>query len=62
MDYTSQTPRALVRCAYSQDAVWREALGDSAKLFCFVTLECGIDAPQRIPYGGSKSGHDIATV
>jgi hypothetical protein len=55
IETTNMTRRALVRCDYSQDAVWRPALGESAALYVFVTFECGIDAPDYSPAGSMKS-------
>lgn len=54
VEATILTRYALVRCAYSQCADWREALGDSARLRPFVTFECGLDAPDYLPTGSAK--------
>ena len=54
VEATILTRYELVRGAYSQDAVWREALGNSARLRPFVTFECGIDAPEYLPTGSAK--------
>lgn len=55
VEATVLTRYAMVRCAYSQDGVWREALGDKASLRPFVTFECGLDAPEWIPAGSAKA-------
>lgn len=54
VEATILTRCALVRCSYSQDADWREALGYGARLRPFVTFECGIDAPDYLPTGSAK--------
>lgn len=46
---------ALVRHDYSNEAVWRKALGNKEPLYPFAIHGEILDAPQRIPAGAHKS-------
>lgn len=45
---------ANVRCAYSQDAEWRNVLGNTEPLYCFALHGYSLDAPENIPAGATK--------
>ena len=62
VEATILTRYALVRCAYSQCADWRETLGNSARLRAFVTFDCGLDAPEYLPTGGAKANNWFPSV
>lgn len=48
----------LVRHQYSEEAVWRETLGNSEPLYCFsIHGEC-LDAPENMP-AVSTTGYTV---
>ena len=48
---TQQSKRVIVRKGYSEQDVWRGALGDHEPLLSFVTYG-PLDAPGMMPVGG----------
>jgi hypothetical protein len=50
------TPKyAIVRQGYTEQDIWRDALGNSEPLHCFSVVGGIIDAPNVIPAGSMKS-------
>lgn len=48
--------RSLVRSEFSEEATWRDVLGDSELLLCFATFGA-IDAPEYSPAGSMRSSN-----
>ena len=44
-----------VRAEYSEQAVWRKALGNEASLLLFAAREPHMDAPEMMPAGSTQS-------
>jgi len=57
---TTESPRVTVRHEYSEESIWRDALGNSEPLLVAVT-HGPLDAPQWMP-GGSMSSHRIESI
>jgi hypothetical protein len=53
--FSNQTRFASVRCAFSEEATWREALGGAEPLRVFV-IDGPIDAPMYLPAGYMRAG------
>jgi len=54
-----------VRAEYSEEAVWRKALGNAASLLVFAAREPHLDAPELMPSGSTPSsanGPDVPPV
>jgi hypothetical protein len=45
----------LVRADFTECAVWREAMGNEARLLMFADRGYCIDAPEFVPGGGMRS-------
>ena len=52
---TAHAPSTLVREGYTDDCVWRAALGPAEPLRPFAMLGGPLDAPEWIPAGGACS-------
>jgi hypothetical protein len=52
--YTSQTRLAHVRRGFTEEDVWRDALGNAEPLRVFVT-DGALDAPEHLPAGSMRS-------
>ena len=46
--------RVQVRRGFTEESIWREALGGSEALLCFVTYG-PLDAPEQMPAGSMRS-------
>lgn len=53
-NFSDQTKFASVRCAFSEEATWREAVGGAEPLRVFV-VDGPMDAPMHIPAGYMKA-------
>jgi hypothetical protein len=48
-------PNVGVRAEYSEEAVWRDALGRAEPLLVFASREPHLDAPEILPAGGMRA-------
>jgi len=55
MKTTILTKVSLVRAGFTDESVWRAALGNAEPLRCFAASIDSLDAPDWMPAGGMRS-------